>query len=256
MARKLLPALTLALVILPSACSMKTTAELPEKIKSEISRLNPPLKDYSLDVVARSQGVVELAGYVASESDKARLIQVAKRVEGVSTINEKVSVKSAPQSNEATGSKFQGVILDKLENELVGAQYIVSIVEKGGDVVVQGSTDSLLTKARVLEVVKGVVGNQGRVVDELKQTAAPSDRWIEEQVSSELQKRFPAWRGKISVATVRNGVVTLTGTLGDHWDIDSVLAAVVMVPGVKDLRSEITINGEPYSSGGVRKSAQ
>jgi osmotically-inducible protein OsmY len=257
MKRTLLSVFTLAFVTaFSSACSMNTTAQLPEKIKSEVSRLSPPLKGYSLEVTARSEGAVELTGYVASEADKQRLIEVAKRVDGVQTVDEKVSVKGAPRGDGENESKFQSAIFQKLEDELVGAQYLVSIVDRGGDVVVQGSTDSLVTKGRILEAVRSVVGTQARVIDELKQATSPSDRWIYDQVSSELRKRFPEWIDKVSVTTVRNGVVTLAGSLGDHWDIDLVLAAVVMVPGVKDLNNAITINGKPYSSDGVRKTAR
>jgi hypothetical protein len=39
--------------------------------------------------------------------------------------------------------------------------------------------------------------------------------------------------------------------MADHWDVDKVLAAVLMVNGVRDVDSKITINGAPYSSGGM-----
>jgi osmotically-inducible protein OsmY len=235
---------------------MNVTARIPERVKSEVSTLTPPLKGYSLEVTARSQGTVELSGYVASQADKQRLIEVAKRVEGVLTVDDKLAVRDASLGDREVESKFQSTIFQKLEDELIGAQYLVSIVDRGGDVVVQGSTDSIVTKGRILEIIKSVVGTQARVVDEIKQSPSPSDRWISDQVSSELRKRFPSWSDKVSVTAVRNGVVTLAGTLGDHWEIDSVLAAVVMVPGVKDLNSTITINGQPYSSEGGRRKAQ
>lgn len=256
MTRILLIPLTIALSIFPSACSVNTTAQIPERIKSEVSKLTPPVKGYSLEVTARSQGAVELSGYVASEEDKIRIVEAAKRVEGVDSIDNKVLIKGVSRGDDEGESKFQGAIFQKLEDDLVGAQYLVSIVDRRGDLVVQGSTDSLVTKGRILEIVRSVVGGNVRVVDELKQASAPSDRWVHDQVFSELRKRFPSWTDKVTVSSVRNGVVTLTGSLGDHWEIDSVLAAVVMVPGVKDLKNSITINGQPYVSEGVRTNPQ
>ena len=243
-----------SLAIALNACSIATTAQLPENIKAEVAHLNPPLQGYSLDVIAHTRGAIEISGYVSSEVDKQRVLAAAKSVVGVTTIQDNLSVKEGLATSAEVASKFQGPIFQKLEDELIGAQYLVSIVDRSGDVVVQGSVDSLLTKGRIIEVVKAVVGSNARVVDEVKLAAAPSDRWISDQVTSEIKKRFPSWSDKVSVRGVSKGIVTLAGALGDHWDVDSVLASVVMVPGVKDLRSEITINGEPYSSGGIRRS--
>jgi osmotically-inducible protein OsmY len=47
--------------------------------------------------------------------------------------------------------------------------------------------------------------------------------------------------------TVRDGVATVEGKLANHRQVDEVLASILDVEGVTDVRSQITINGRPYS---------
>jgi len=47
--------------------------------------------------------------------------------------------------------------------------------------------------------------------------------------------------------SVQNGVATVEGKLSNRRQVDEVLAAALNIDGVRDVRSEITINGRPYS---------
>ena len=46
--------------------------------------------------------------------------------------------------------------------------------------------------------------------------------------------------------TAHNGTVTVAGDADNHRDIDKVLSTVLMVEGVKDVRSVMTIKGKRY----------
>ena len=230
-------------------CSVNATSQLPEKIRAEVSKMTPPLQGYELDVTAHARGEIELLGYVSSIEDKARVMDAVGKVPGVVAVADKLSVK-AGIAQSASASQYQDAVISRLENELIGSQYLLTIQDAPGGVVVRGQVDSELTKSRVLELASREVPSTVRVIDEIVLIAAPSDEWIFKQVSSEVARRFPEWREKIMVTKVDRGVVSLSGALKDHWEIDSVLATVVMVPGVKDIASAITINGQPYHSEG------
>lgn len=242
----------LAAVMLFMGCSIQTTSQLPEKITAEVANISPSLQGYELDVTAHSRGEVELVGFVSSTADKARVMAAVAKVPGVVTVSDKLEIRGRAMGDRPQGSHLADPILHRLESELVGAQYLLSVEDAQGDVVLRGQVDSEATKQRVVELASKEIPDSVRIIDQLQLIQAPTDTWILQQVKAEVEKRFPQWRDQVTVTQVNRGVVGLSGSLRDHWEIDSLLATVVMVPGVKDIASGITINGQPYHSDGLR----
>ena len=67
-------------------------------------------------------------------------------------------------------------------------------------------------------------------------------------VVKELRQQYPALARNVSLLNTREGVVTLVGDLKDHEEVDLVLSLVMMVEGVRDVSSEITVQGQHYNT--------
>jgi hypothetical protein len=68
------------------------------------------------------------------------------------------------------------------------------------------------------------------------------DRWIQADVEEALF--LDTWIDADRIAVeVHEGVVTLTGTLSDPWEIDEALKDAVAIPGVERVRSQLEGEG-------------
>lgn len=127
------------------------------------------IKAYDIKVAVR-KGEVMLSGFVDNQAQINHSISLAKRVEGVSSVDNKLMIKNAPRS---LGNKIDdGVVTAKVKSALLADQAIksmdVSVVTSKGDVQLSGFVDSrqqILRATEVAEKVEGVqhITNQLRV---------------------------------------------------------------------------------------------
>jgi osmotically-inducible protein OsmY len=72
------------------------------------------------------------------------------------------------------------------------------------------------------------------------------DAELEQSIRRVLSEEYPRLIRDLKVI-VRDGVATIEGKLANHRQVDEVLATILDVEGVADVRSDITINGRPYT---------
>jgi osmotically-inducible protein OsmY len=77
-----------------------------------------------------------------------------------------------------------------------------------------------------------------------------TDDEIALRVSDALSRDYPGVADRVTVS-VRDGVAYLAGDLRNHREVDEILATALMVDGVKDIKSDVTLKGRPYRSGVV-----
>ena len=136
-----------------------------------------------------------------------------------------------------------------LRRELRDSVYAVTVLNTPDVVILQGEVDSQETRTRAVSVAHAASGK--RVRDEMRLRPALTDDQISSQVRSVLSQEYPDIANRIQV-DVRGGVAYLSGDLRNHREVDELLATTLMVSGVRDIRSDITLSGRPYGGGRMR----
>ncbi|MDR3483054.1 MAG: BON domain-containing protein [Burkholderiaceae bacterium] len=124
----------------------------------------------SLDIkVATNKGVVMLSGFVDNQAQIDRGIAVASAVEGVKSVDNKLSLKDGKQT---IGNKVDdSVITAGVKSALLGDPAMksldVSVTTRKGEVELSGFVDNGIQSARAVDVAKGVDG-VATVVDHMR----------------------------------------------------------------------------------------
>lgn len=140
-------------------------------------------------------------------------------------------------------------VLRQIRGKVRDARYDITVTDLGDAVLLQGDVDSERTRSEM--VAAAHVAASKRVRDELRIRPGPSDGQIAEHVRGALRQDFPHLADRVQV-DVRNGVAYLTGDLRNHREVDELLATTLMVEGVKDINSDLTLGGRPYATQRMR----
>jgi hyperosmotically inducible protein len=117
------------------------------------------IKSYDIKVTA-NKGIVMLSGFVDSQAQVNHGINVASAVEGVKSIDNKLSLKEGKQT---IGNKVDdSVITTGVKSALLGDTTMksldVSVTTRKGEVELSGFVDNDIQLARAMDVAKGVDG--------------------------------------------------------------------------------------------------
>jgi osmotically-inducible protein OsmY len=230
----------------------------------------PGIKDRDIEVDA-DNGVVTLSGTAQNEQMKQQAVQIARSVEGVKEVHDRIEVVSAPAArNEPRTETARGDspgspawITTKIQ-----AQYFVSpdvnpfridvTTAENGAVSLVGRVDSKEAAAKAVEIAKNTEGvtsvNDQLVVE--PETAATtgtyreageraeatfSDAWI----TSKVQSRFyldDEVKGRDIEVTSTGGVVTLRGSVGSYGERVQAVALARNTDGVREIRDELRVD--------------
>jgi osmotically-inducible protein OsmY len=231
--------------ILP-ACAIDSGGDIVREVSGRLSAVKPPLGGHQVEVDYRGRGIVSLAGWVDTPKDRERIAALAREVRGVVAVDNGLEVvgtaSSRPRAMEGAETErfFSG-----LRRRLVGRFYSVEVIGEGESTRVSGTVDTEQTKQTVLEVASEVFGRA--FTSEVILAKPPRDEEVLIAVKREVTHRIPDIGERVTVTKVERGVVSVEGDLTNHLEVDRLLATVVMVPGVTDIKSGLTINGEPYA---------
>jgi osmotically-inducible protein OsmY len=140
-------------------------------------------------------------------------------------------------------------VLREIRSKVSDAHYNITVTDLGDAVLLQGDVDS--ERARNEMVAAANVAASKRVRDELRVRPGPSDGQIAERVRGALRQDYPQLADRVQV-DVRNGVAYLSGDLRNHREVDELLATTLMVEGVRDINSDLTLGGRPYATQRMR----
>ena len=136
------------------------------KVKSALLA-DADVKSFDIKVETR-KGEVQLSGFVDNQAQIDRAIAVAKGVEGVKSIDNKMSLKT---TDTTVGEKIDdGVITTKVKAALLADSGVnssdISVVTRDGVVQLSGFVDNQTQIDRATEVARGVEGVKN-VVNEM-----------------------------------------------------------------------------------------
>ncbi len=156
----------------PAAPAAKTTVgtdiddgTVTTKVKSALLA-DADVKSFDIKVETR-KGEVQLSGFVDNQVQMDRAIAVAKGVEGVKSVDNKMSLKT----DTTVGEKIDdGVITTKVKAALLGDSGVkssdISVVTSDGSVQLSGFVNDQTQIDRATEVARGVEGVKN-VVNEM-----------------------------------------------------------------------------------------
>ena len=136
-------------------------------------------------------------------------------------------------------------VLREIQKGVRDARYSIKVTDFDDAILLEGEVDSDKTRQEMVRVAHGAAAKPVR--DELRIRPALSDSRIAERVRGALQQDYPQLASRVQVE-VRNGVAYLSGNLGSHREVDELLSTALMVEGVTDIKSNITLAGRPYST--------
>jgi osmotically-inducible protein OsmY len=211
-------------------------------VRVGVEELQPPLGPHQIGIEYRAGGEIRLEGSVADEASRRRVEEVAAKTAGVHSVDNRLIVaKSGAAPRDL--SEEVARINDAIRKEVTGRWYSISIREHGGDIVINGKTDSVETQKDILRVASSV--SKKHIVDEMMIKEGFTDAEVTASIKRTLDREYPTLVKGLDVH-VKDGVAHLSGNLPTRNDVDKTLATVLMVDGVRDVESSVKAGGHRY----------
>jgi osmotically-inducible protein OsmY len=136
-------------------------------------------------------------------------------------------------------SRIENALREQVHNRW----YNIRIVSEPDRLALRGEVDSDGTRREVLKAAQSV--SQRQVQDELTLRPPIPDQEIKDSIARTLEQEHPELARELSVE-VDDGRATFHGNVANHRQIDAVLASALMLDGVRDVESDVTVRGQPY----------
>lgn len=224
--------------------------------------LNRELKPYSIKVDVEN-GRAQLTGAVASEEEKALAGQIAGSVEGITAVDNQLSIDASLANAQNSDTSQAGGVVQRWDDATLAAKVKSKLLlEKRGDgldikvsshagaVTLEGtavSEDASQQAEHLAAQTEGVtsVDNRLKVDPDAASTqkleksvgdaqAAVSDAWITSQIKAGILSAHALEGLSIGVST-RDGVVTLSGQVPSSDERQQLIDAASKIRGVREV---------------------
>lgn len=236
----------------PAAQSFADWQDTTTSIKDQIAMLQPPLGPHSMDIEYLGRGEVRLSGVVASEDARARAGEVAAHTSGVLKVDNELSVSSTGRRFEEPSRRGErpepqgevAQIKQALRDKVTEGRYVVTLENLPDTLVIRGTAENRPTKEQIHRVASSI--SRHTVLDYVEVRPFETDAAIKESIERMLESEYPRLIRDLDVR-VADGIATIRGDAASRRDVDKVLSSVLMVRGVGDVRSELTVRRQPYT---------
>lgn len=183
-------------------------------------------------------GVVTLTGHVESFAEKLAAEKAALRVRGVRALAQDIEVE-LPTSKKTADDEIAARALKMLEWDVVVPSEGISVKVDHGIVMLSGEVDQLYQSAEAEQDVWRLSGVRD-VVNTIKvrRQVQPAD--VEARIRRALERSADLEAGRI-FASMKDGTVTLRGSVGAWIERETAERAARAAPGVIAVKNEITI---------------
>ena len=221
----------------------RTDNDIHNDVVAEL-RWEPSLRDDDIAVAVRD-GVVTLAGFVDSYSEKWRAERVASNVRGVRAIANDIQVK-LPATLQRPDPDIARAAADALRwSVTVPADRIKVRVEQGW-LTLEGNVDWYFQKEAAERTVRHLTGVKG--VSNLITVAArtsPADVKMKIKESLERAAQFDAEHITVDVDGHK---ATLRGTVRSYAELKDAERAAYNAPGITEVENKLTISPSVYAA--------
>jgi osmotically-inducible protein OsmY len=186
-------------------------------------------------------GEVKLTGKVPNYNAKGSASSDAWAIEGVREVNNQIEVEYPISIKVPTDEEIETDIITSLELNRNIDSTDIDLSVAGGIVTIEGSVDAYWKKTEVEETVSGASG----VIDIInKLTIVPTENFLDKDIAEDIvgsiSRNFKVNAENVDVK-VKNGEVTLSGTVADWSAYRAVMDATEFTAGVTDINDNLII---------------
>ena len=216
---------------------MKSDTELVEDVTDELF-FDPRISDLDGIAVAAASGSVTLRGTVGSFHQKRSAEKAARRVDGVTYVNNELQVRLMTEfrreDSDIRAAALQALMLDSLiPSEEIDVKVRDGLLTLTGTVAWQYQSD--LAEDDVLPLI-GIVDIENAIVVANDATAAD----VSDRINDAFLRNAQLNDSEIEVSSA-NGSVTLAGIVGTWSEHDEALDAAWSAPGVSRVRDDLVV---------------
>jgi osmotically-inducible protein OsmY len=227
---------TVPLRTIHSEAPMKSDKEIERDVKEELG-WNPDLDATDIAVSAK-QGVVTLAGFVKSYTDKYEAEAAAKRVAGVVGVANDIEVR-LPSVDERPDPDIARNAVAAIKNQLPISSEHIKVIVKHGWVTLEGQVEWQYQKnaaETAVRRIKGVKGVSNLIA--VKPGIAPSE--IRRKIQEAFKRNAEVDANRIDVETDGSEVV-LKGTVRSWIEREEAERVAWSAPGVTTVEDRIVV---------------
>jgi osmotically-inducible protein OsmY len=191
--------------------------------------------------VSVENGKVKLTGTVPSYEGKQAASENVWAIEGVSSVKNELIVVYPPKVKLPKDSEIRSDVKKALSLNLNIDEEMINLSVKKGILTLEGSVDSFWKKELVESVSAGISG----IVDiknklSIVPTKRIKDKNIAEDIISAIDRNYKVQVEDVDVK-VKDGIVTLSGTLDNWYAYNAAIESAKFTSGVKDLNDNFKI---------------
>jgi osmotically-inducible protein OsmY len=217
--------------------SMRSDSEIERDVKEEI-QWDPDIDATDIAVTVK-KGVVTLAGFVKSYTDKYEAEAAAKRVAGVAAVANDLEVRM-PSVDERPDPDIARDAVAAIKSQLPISSEHIKVVVKNGWVTLEGQVEwqyQRQTAENAVRRLKGVKGVSNLI--QLKPQAQPSE--IKRKIQEAFRRNAEVDANRIVVETWGSEVV-LKGTVRSWIEREEAERVAWSAPGVTKVEDQIIVS--------------
>ena len=216
---------------------MKSDLEIQEAVLDEL-RWDTRV-DHTGVTIAVEDGVVTLTGSVGSFAERAAAEQAAHRVVGVLDVANDVRV-DLPGSVNRSDTEIAHEVRRSLEWHVAVPHERITCTVRSGWVTLEGSVEFLHQREEAEYAVRNLEGVRGVTSRITVLPPKAEEEEVEEAIEHALERRAERSARHIGVA-VRDGLVTLTGTVTSWSEKRAVVGAARHTAGVQAVEDDLEV---------------
>ena len=216
---------------------MRSDQEIERDVKEEL-QWDPDLDSTDIAVSVK-KGVVTLAGFVKSYSDKYEAEAAAKRVAGVSAVANDIEVR-LPAIDQRPDPDIARDAVDAIKNQLPISSHNIKVVVKSGWVTLEGAVEwqyQRQTAETAVRRIKGVKGVTNSIV--VKPHVEPSE--IKRQIQEAFRRSAEIDANRIQVESHGSEVI-LKGSVRSWIEREEAERAAWAAPGVTKVDDRLIVS--------------
>ena len=216
----------------------KSDSEIERDVKEEL-KWEPGLPDAADIAVSVKNGVVTLAGFVKSYTDKYEAEAAAKRVAGVRGVANDIEVRM-PSVDERPDPEIARNAVAAIKSQLPVSSEHIKVVVKNGWVSLEGQVEWEYQRRTAENAVRGLRGVKGvSNLIQLTPRAQPSE--IKRRIEEAFKRNAEVDANRI-IVEINGSEVTLKGTVRSWIEREEAERIAWSAPGVTKVEDRIVVS--------------
>jgi len=220
---------------------IKSDAQIKVDVLAELE-WDPVVEETEVGVQVHD-GIVTLTGAISAYPKKLAARDAAHRVAGVLDVVDQMQIK-VPTAWERTDEHLASAVRNALQWDVLVPDERITSTVSSGVVTLQGTVNTWTQRADAERAVQRLTGVKA-VINHIAIAAAPvSAERIRQEIEEALERQAQREARRLGV-TVRDGVVTLTGTVRTWGERNAIERVASYTRGVSRVEDRTTV--DPYA---------